>query len=304
LTFYELRDSDTIFIGENEIVFHSEPDKSDKHSFYVPETQEIDEDFQIQDSVHDDIELPETQAYTQDIEFETDMLTSFIEPESAKFLKNAVDKVRNEYLVETQPLLNALPPFTRRYAAKQNEIKPKTVPLSVFDCDTQAFDAETQAMTFTQLMQNKNPKKVIRKRKSEPPREIKKIMKNSVLLSDSESDLDDNSSRISAVSVKYADRSQSEADNSMNQFSTNDNFFIPDIQSPMMDSQFMEHLNASCGMENSSQILNSETAFVKEEIKNESNMIPAKKESDDDIKPPRKRVKLFKFVSSDEDDMY
>lgn len=302
MTFYELRDSDTIFIGENEIIFHSEPDKTDKPSFYVPETQEIEDNFQIQNSVLvDDIELPETQAYTQDIKFETDMLTSFIEPESAKYLKSAVDKVRNEYLVETQPLLNALPPFTRRYAAKQKEIKPKTVPLSVFDFDTQAFNAETQAMTFTQLMKNKNPKKVIRKRKSEPPKEI---MKNSVLLSDSESDLDDNKSRISAVSVKYADRPHSEADNSLSQFSTNDNSFMPDIQSPMMDSQFMEHLNASCGMENSAQILNSETSYLKEEIKKESNMILAKKDSDDDKKPPRKRIKLFKFASSDEDDMY
>jgi hypothetical protein len=304
LTFYELRDSDIIFIGEHEIVFHSEPDETEKQSFYIPETQEMEQDEQIQDTVViDDIEIPETQELTPDIEFETPIKTQVIEPLTARSLKKVADKLRNEYLIETQPVTNVLPPYTRRYAAKQNEIKPKTVPLSVFGCDTQALDADTQAMTFSQLMKVNNPKKVIRKRKSEPPKEIKKEnMKNSVLLSDTESESDDDRSKISAVSVKYAEQSNPKFNNSLSQYSITDDFYMGGIQSTEFDSQFLEQVNSSCNMENSNQIINSEIPVIKEEEMKESNSNLTKQESEDDIKPgPRKRIKLFKFVSSDED---
>ncbi|CAH1719472.1 unnamed protein product [Chironomus riparius] len=305
LTFYELRDSDIIFVGEHEIVFHSEPDETEKQSFYIPETQEVEQDIQIQNTVFidDDIEIPETQELTPEIEFEKPMKTQFIEPETARSLKIATEKVRNEYFVETQPVTNVFPPYTRRYAAKQNEIKPKTVPLSVFGCETQALNAETQAMSFTQLMKDNDPKKATSKRKSEPPKEIKKeTIKNSVLLSDTESDSDDDRSKISAASVKYADQSHPNYNNSLSQYSINDDFYMGDIQSTEFDSQFMEQVNSSCNMENSNQIINSEIPVVKEEVMKISNSNLTKEDNEDDIKPgPRKRIKLFKFVSSDEE---
>lgn len=302
LTFYELRDADTIFIGDHEIVFRNEPDENEKASFYVPETQEIQQDMQMQDTMipnTEDVEIPETQAVSPEMEIDTDMLTSFIEPETAKCLKKATEKIRKEFLAETQPLKNVLPPCTRRYAAKQNEIKPKTVPLSVFDFDTQALNVETQAMTYTQLMNEKNLKKSLsRKHKSDPPKVI-----NSVLLSDTESDSDDDRSRISAVSVKYVGSIHSENDNSLSKFSMTDDSLMGGIQSPQFDSQFLAQVNSSCNIENSSQVINFEMPDVKKEVKKESNSILTKQESDDDIKPaPPKRIKLFKFVSSDEED--
>ncbi|XP_070493497.1 uncharacterized protein [Chironomus tepperi] len=302
LTFYELRDSDVIFIGEHEIVFRSEHDKTEKPSFYIPETQEIEQDFQIQDTIiDDDIELPETQAISEEIGMDTQMRTSFLEPESAKILKEAVERGRNEYLVETQPIQYVHPPNTRRYAAKQNELKPKTVPLSVFDCDTQALNAETQPISYSQLIKNENPKNLIRKRKSSSHKDTKKGIKNSVLLSDTESDSDDDRSRISAVSVKYADQSRL-TENSISQISINDDYYMGGIQSPEFDSQFLEEVNASCNMENTSDSVNADKPIVKEEVKKESKSDLVKRESEDDIVPgPRKRVKLFKYISSDED---
>lgn len=299
LTFYELRDSDTIFIGDHEIVFRNEPDEKEKASFYVPETQDIQSEVQMQDTViinTEDVEIPETQEMSPEIEIENKMLTNFIEPVTAKALKIATEKVRKEFLAETQPLKNILPPCTRRYAAKQNEIKPKTVPLSVFDLDSQALNAETQAITYTQIMNEKNLKmSSSRKRKSDPPKVI-----NSVLLSDTESDSDDDRSRISAVSVKYADPIRSENDNSLSQFSMTEDYYMSGIQSAQFDSQFMAQVNSSCDLENSNQMINSEMPEVKE-VKKESDSNLTKQESDDEIKP-RKRIKLFKYVSSDEDD--
>lgn len=283
---YELRNNDKIFIGSHQIIFRDEPDiKIQKPSFFVPETQElsqIETKFKIDPAEH--VEIPETQ--------------DFCTPDIIDGLDDTCDnsdKFKNDILlVKTQPLLNKVPLTTRAKSIKLAQIKPKTVPLSVFDTQTQKM---TKTLPAKQWIKTE-PAKMGLKRRAERKsgKNSKQPKLNSVLLSEGEeSESDNDCSRTSVLATLTVRRVSQNDDDSLN-ISMNDEFDIPSAE---FDSQFLAQLNGSNDENNS----NNNSAELVTEPLITNDVQSAKKTSPQKSPTPRRRkVKLFKYSYSDDDD--
>lgn len=281
MQFYELRNQDKIFIGSHEIILINEPEK-DK-TVVIPETQDLFDSPPFTFDKPEDIEIPETQCFGS----EDDIISC------ENDVKPAVDsELKTEFLIETQPLRNILPALTRARSIKQAEIKPKTVPIEIFDFDTQDLMADTQILDIDHYVK-KEPAKTIKKRHFEPNKFDNKRKKNSILLSDDE-DSDDERSRTSLKATVTYKRPRHQIDNSLNLTMTDDD-------SILIDSQFVALVNESQEDENmgsvSNTVIKTENVPKSEITKTETNQI-----SDDDSPIKRRRAKIFRYLSSSDDE--